>query len=195
MARINSKVVREFVSRPGFEALGNYPLFDTIDLAAAILPPVSTFWQHTIGANGIAVTNLLVAGQMPHPERYLITSLNFQILPTVVAGVPVVITQADMEVIRTATAIKLTVNGGNEILTVPTSMVPAGNGVHTSLAAAPTIANGWPMVTNAFPFVYPLESKVTFSATLERSGALGTLAAVATVKIIYNGIRFRSLQR
>jgi len=193
--KMQNKVVQEFVNRPGFEALGNYPLYDTVDLAAAILPPTSTFFQHTIGANGIGVTNLLVAGQMPHPERFLITSINLMILPTVVAGVPAAITQADMEVIRTSTAIKLTVNGGNEILTAPTAVIPAGNGLVTSLAAAPSVANGWQLVKNAFPFVYPLESKVTFSATMERSGALGTLVAVASVKLILNGIRFRSSQR
>jgi hypothetical protein len=193
--KINSKVVQEFVSRPGFEALGNYPLYDKVSLAAAIIPPSSTFFTHSIGANGTNITNLLVANQLAHPERFLVTSLNLQILPAAAAGVAVPITMSDLEILLGQTALKFSVNGGNEVLTVPTRMVPAGNGPWHALAAGVTAVNGMPMISLSYPFVYPLESKVTFDIKLLRDGANGTLAAATDVLMILNGIRFRSLQR
>jgi hypothetical protein len=194
--------IQEFMSRSGFEALSNYPLYSTKAVAAAAWSD-KQFFQESSGSatNGLLDTNMLAASQMAHPERFLVTSINLRYMAAVA-------TNKDQETIATAatyadtaafimenTVLKFSVNGGNEVLTVPTGMFPAGSDLTGQLSTGGITANGWQMVTNAFPFLYPLESKVNFLIEILKPSTTFTPTVATRVQVVLNGIRFRSKQR
>jgi hypothetical protein len=194
--------IQEFMGRPGFEQLSNYPLYSTKAVAAAAWSD-KQFFQDSSGSatNGLLDTNMLAASQMAHPERFLVTSINVRYM-TAVAVLADLATLATGETYRVSiaaimqnTVLKFSVNGGNEVLTEPMSLFPAGNDQVAQLSTGGTQVNGWSMVTNAFPFLYPLESKVNFLVEAIRPSTTFSPTVALRMQIVLNGIRFRSKQR
>ena len=198
----SDKKIQEFINRDGFEGLSNYPLYDTKAVAAAAWSDKQFFQTAMGGATNLGQdTNMLAAGQMAHPERFLVTSLNVRFMPAI-AVLADLATAATGETYRVSiaavmqnTIIKFSVNGGNEILTVNTGLIPAGNDQLSAASVGNFNVNGWPMVTNAFPFLYPLESKMQFMVECLKPSTTFSPTVALRMQVVLNGIRFRSTQR
>jgi hypothetical protein len=108
------------------------PLYDTFIHAAGALGPVIQLFTHTAAADGINVTNMVRANQLPGTEAFTMRALRI---------VPLAVTEADWILILKAYIVRFT-RGRAVELEAGLEYFTAGAGMVTPTALSTNVSNG-----------------------------------------------------
>lgn len=170
---------------PGVRRRQWTPLYDTIVLAAAgTLGPLTEFFTHTVGANGINVTNLAKANELAGTEAFEVHSMRVFVL-----GIA-----ADVTDMYQNLCVRL--RRGNAVeLEAPVEYWAGGAGFHLATAASTDVFNGAAdprAVVSLEDEPIRIEGGDPFRVTME--GALTTATAALTVRVYLEGYYEKGVQ-